>query len=436
MSWPRSGVLPLPMRFALQLEHRFGFKWLLNEMYYLGFSESYHEVSNYEYCYIGNNVKIKIQSSNSLETIVEEEQQEDDNIINVELLLLDECEEEIEDTSIETSCTSSTTAYSRAQYVCDSIDLNIVSVNANTSFHAMGMIKVSTKSAAVTDNCLGSEIPWRRLTPADKAIILKAGDIPIKHCRDPKKTGINSIKLETIHELIDAFCSTPSNPNHADTLWAAGWIIKKKDKVFSHANWNGWMKSIHHSEGKETNHTEYQPIIDGDPNDHSTIYTSLFQCIEKEKTNISVITFDLPLWLKSVDIILSQNLPTIPRLGGFHLLKSFLGKFGAIFADSGLRDIVQLIYPGEIAADSILNRNSYDKAIRAHFLIHVAIIQHVVTPSMFTDAELSAMERSVNNASNNQNGIESSDIPIAEMVQAKIQSVSKQFDNAGRTTAL
>ena len=54
---------------------------------------------------------------------------------------------------------------------------------------------------------------------------------------------------------------------------------------------------------------------------------------------------------------------------------------------------------------------------------------------MITDEKLSAMERSVNSASNNQNGIESSDIPIAEMVQAKIQSVFKQFDNAGATPA-
>ena len=45
------------------------------------------------------------------------------------------------------------------------------------------------------------------------------------------------------------------------------------------------------------------------------------------------------------------------------------------------------------------------------------------------------MERSVDNASNSQNGIESSDIPIAEMVQTKIQSVFKQLDNAGRTPA-
>ena len=55
------------------------------------------------------------------------------------------------------------------------------------------------------------------------------------------------------------------------------------------------MKSIHTSEGKKANHIEYQPIIGGDPNDHSTIYTALLRCIEKEEPSISVITFDLPL---------------------------------------------------------------------------------------------------------------------------------------------
>ena len=185
------------------------------------------------------------------------------------------------------------------------------------------------------------------------------------------------------------------------------------------------MKSIHDSEGKAANHIEYQPVIDSDQNDHNTIYTALLQCIVKENPNISVITFCLALWLKAVDIILSRNLPMILRLGGFHLLKSFLGIFGAIFAGRGIRDILQLIYPGEIAADSILNGNSYDTAIRFHFLIDAAIFQHVFTLNMFTDGEFSTMERSVNNASNDQNGIESSDIATTEIVQVKIHSVFK-----------
>ena len=144
--------------------------------------------------------------------------------------------------------------------------------------------------------------------------------------------------------------------------------------MFSHANWNGWMKSIHNSEGKKAKHIECQQIIDSNSNDDSTIYTALLRCIEKEMPNISVINFDLPLWLKSFDIILRRNFPIIPRLGGFHLLKPFLETFGEISTDSGLCDIVQLIYPSEIAADSILNGKSYDKAIRAHLLIDTAII--------------------------------------------------------------
>ena len=136
------------------------------------------------------------------------------------MLLLNDCEEEIEHTNIKTS-TPSTAAYSGAQYVSDNIDLNIVSVIGISSFHVMDVIKVNTKSATVTYKYLSLEIPRRRLTPVEKAIILKAGDIPIKSCPDPKKTSINSIKLKPIHELIDTFSSTPSNLNHADTLWAA-----------------------------------------------------------------------------------------------------------------------------------------------------------------------------------------------------------------------
>ena len=40
--------------------------------------------------------------------------------------------------------------YSGVQYVGDNIDLNIVSINANTPFHAMEFIKVNSKSPSTT----------------------------------------------------------------------------------------------------------------------------------------------------------------------------------------------------------------------------------------------------------------------------------------------
>ena len=54
---PRSGVMPFTMRFGLQIDHRFGSKWLIDELHSIGFSESYYEVGNYKYCYLRNKLK-------------------------------------------------------------------------------------------------------------------------------------------------------------------------------------------------------------------------------------------------------------------------------------------------------------------------------------------------------------------------------------------
>ena len=64
----------------------------------------------------------------------------------------------------------------------------------------------------------------------------------------------------------------------------------------------------------------YETTIDSNPNDYNTINTALLRCIQLEKTNYAVITFPLPIWLKAFDLILSQRIPIIPRLGGSYLL--------------------------------------------------------------------------------------------------------------------
>ena len=110
--------------------------------------------------------------------------------------------------------------------------------------------------------------------------------------------------------------------------------------------------------------------------------------------------------------------------------------FGVIFADSRLHDIIKFIYEGQQAADSILNGNSYDKAIRAHFLIDAALLQHVFPASTFTDNELSLMKTIILDCSKNHAGIGSRDILMAERFRSKIKNVLTQLDNAGRTLSL
>ena len=126
--------------------------------------------------------------------------------------------------------------YSGVQYVGDNINLNIVSINGNTAFHAMGMIKVNSKSSSMTDEYINSKLSRLRLKPSDRTRILRAGDNLIKLCSDPKKSGIHSITFEPLSDLLHDFALTPAELNPADFIWAAGWIIKKSNDQFSHAS--------------------------------------------------------------------------------------------------------------------------------------------------------------------------------------------------------
>ena len=231
----RSGVLPLPLRFALQLDHRFGSKWLLNESHSFGLCESYNETSKYKYNYIKNKFNVEIES-NQMETILEVVEEGNDDV--EEEMVDDELQsrnETIDDVSGESGVDNAETPpsnvqYSGVQYVY------IVSINANTAFHAMGMIKVNSKFSSMTDEDLNSKLSRLRLKPSDRPKILRAGDIPIKLCSDSRKSGIDSIKFEPLSDLLHNFAPTPAELNPPDIIWAAGWIIKKYDDKFSHAN--------------------------------------------------------------------------------------------------------------------------------------------------------------------------------------------------------
>ena len=249
----------------------------------------------------------------------------------------------------------------------------------------MGMTKVNSKSSSMTDAYPISKLSW--LKPSDRAKILKAGDILIKLSSDPKKSGVGSIKFEPFCNLLHDFAQAPTELNPANIIWAAGWIIKKSDDKFSHVNWNtiGWRMFAIATRNPQAQFCTNQSSI--------AIPTIIAQStlLFCDAFNLKI-TFDLLIWSNAVDLILSERIPIISILGGFHLLKSYVATFRVIFADSGLHDIIKLIYVGELTADSILNGNSYDKTIRTHFLIDATILQHVIPGSTFTNNEVSLIK--------------------------------------------
>lgn len=122
------------------------------------------------------------------------------------------------------------------------------------------------------------------------------------------------------------------------------------------------------------------------------------------------------------------------RLGGFHLLKSYLGSLGNIMDDSGLLELIQLIYPGSTTAYHILNGGCFDKAIRAHLLIDAAIFQHVMK-NAFTEEELDDMRTFMDEVADGNMGARHTG-PIVAVFEQRFQETFKRLEEGGRTPAL
>ena len=122
------------------------------------------------------------------------------------------------------------------------------------------------------------------------------------------------------------------------------------------------------------------------------------------------------------------------RLGGFHLLKSYLGSIGNIMDDSGLLELIQLIYPGSTTADHILNGGCFDKAIRAHLLIDAAICQYIMKDK-FTTEELNEMRTFLEKVADEKMGARYT-APIVSVFEQRFKETFKSLAKGGRTPAL
>ena len=117
------------------------------------------------------------------------------------------------------------------------------------------------------------------------------------------------------------------------------------------------------------------PIIDLQSSDPTCIYSTLkFVVSEAEKLGIKspCVTFDQPLWYKALAIIEDQNLNVVCRLGGFHLLMSFLGSIGHLMGGSGIDELLEQVYAANVI-QHILPGKPFARAIRGHFLVHTVL---------------------------------------------------------------
>lgn len=173
----------------------------------------------------------------------------------------------------------------------------------------------------------------------------------------------------------------------------------------------------------------------------NTALTYASREVRKMNQGIAVVTFDQPLFWKARNIIAhSENgelSNVVVRLGGFHLLMSFLGAIGNIMAGSGLQQLWMTVY-AENSTKGMLGGHKYARAVRAHFLTQTALIFKILDESIISDDEKREMKDllTTNVGSEDISIDEIENTPIAKKYTEKFAVTLADFVKRGKTAQL
>jgi len=189
--------------------------------------------------------------------------------------------------------------------------------------------------------------------------------------------GVQGLKTITIKKLNFDQIKVTSMLRNSDVLWLyAKWHA---DDVLG---WSGFIEIL----TREMTHTKsrilFLPFINHSASNYNTIFTTLQYITNdgnKDGHTTCVVTLDQPLYLKTREIIAtctgeSMFSNVFVRLGGFHLLMSYLGSIGYIMAGSGLKERMSVIFAPN-SVDKILLGHAYSRAVRAHTLVQITLSQ-------------------------------------------------------------
>ena len=159
--------------------------------------------------------------------------------------------------------------------------------------------------------------------------------MPIIPYTGPPQKGLASITYKPVLELQHPF--TLLSEMYSDLLWYSGCIFST---MKPRPNRSAFMQHIFCDSQNSVSKSETLnlPIIDLNLSDETCIFSNLSFQSQARKLNIPTpcITFDQPLWIKAVEITKNKSLNVVCRLGGFHIMMSFLGSIGSMMKGSGL----------------------------------------------------------------------------------------------------
>ena len=321
------------------------------------------------------------------------------------------------------------------QWVSDNVDHNIATLTGKGTFHGMGIIQVGKMQSGTF-----GRIPRKEKRAPAMSFIKSRGIeiVPYQKLGQTKQSKLLPMStLKGIRSIeFDLKMST------YDFLWHASWFMSSPEQP--RPNWSGFLQCSTTQMQKKgsQSHISFLPIIDLNPSNESCIYSTLLFIISQAKrfkVDTPCVTFDQPLWLKAFNIIKTENLQIVCRLGGFHTLMSFMGSIGVLMNGSGLEDLFAEVY-AENSVIHMMSGKAIARATRAHILAESALTTILVEMIIEGSGNIcieslqpfyqSACERKLDDESLEKISKDSHDI-----IQ-KLKLLKSQLEEKSRTSAL
>lgn len=232
----------------------------------------------------------------------------------------------------------------------------------------MGVISATVYPQGVYGN-VTQKVPRAEMKPVKEVTNDKY--VPIKRFSDLHGPRLDSVTLEPLLSLIHPV-TLPAVLNLTHLWHIVGF---PSDCQRPQPNWSGFMQSVCNGSNPGSAAIDMLTIIDQNPSDDDCIYSTLLFVIDQAKAlrlPCATITFDQPLFIKAVDIARAAKLNIVIRLGGLHLLMSFLGSIGQLMKGSGLEEVLNEIY-GDTTIEHVLSGKAYARALRGHLLVCAAL---------------------------------------------------------------
>lgn len=265
------------------------------------------------------------------------------------------------------------------QAVADNFDANISSQNGKLTTHSLAMLITQPKIASPDDQHPRESIP--RIPKADMS---KPNDfeIQVHRYQGPKRVPMpESCSRKNVLPL-KVLCSSVISERRAKDLDVS--FLNEVINNDSCPEYNGYntrqTREQRVSMEPETR-AVYLPLIDMPPSDPDTIMTALYEA--KRLTNErgqknAIFTSDQQLYKVAVDVQWAypkEFSDVIVRLGGMHMLMSFVGAVGALMQGSGLAEVLESTFAG---VTKMLSGKKFPQNVRAMRLVVEELLRGVM----------------------------------------------------------